>query len=130
MPHLGPYGGNSEPDRLVIPPRFSECDAHYFQSPRAERASWPHLTHDPFGRGLGLITRGRGGWLDLPRGDFHLLFFASFPGASAWGQSRHFDDVDGISALAPTATELVCGGGCRKGPHQTNARQQNRLTLA
>jgi hypothetical protein len=26
------------------------------------------------------ITRGRGGWLDLPRGDFHLLFFASFPG--------------------------------------------------
>src|SRR5258707_2953445 len=31
------------------------------------------------------ITRGRGGWLDLPRGDFHLLFFASFPGALSCG---------------------------------------------
>src|SRR5713226_1395946 len=32
-------------------------------------------------RGTPRITRGRGGWLNLPRGDFHLLFFASFPGA-------------------------------------------------
>ena len=34
------------------------------------------------------ITRGRGGWLDLPVGDFHLLFFASFPGALRNGSAR------------------------------------------
>ena len=34
------------------------------------------------------ITRGRGGWLNLPVGDFHLLFFASFLAHNGLGQNR------------------------------------------
>jgi hypothetical protein len=47
---------------------------------------------------------------------------------SVMGQSRHFDDVDGMSALAPTATELVCGGGRRKGPGPVIDRAASPVT--
>src|SRR5450755_184923 len=44
----------------------------------------PTRSHNSDRRGIS----ARGGWLNLPRRDFHLLFFASFPGALRVGSNR------------------------------------------
>jgi hypothetical protein len=54
----------------------------------------------------------RGGWLDLPVGDFHLLFFASFLAHSGRGQKLRFDPPPAASGLPRKANIFPVASSC------------------
>src|SRR3979411_167027 len=56
------------------------------------------------------ITRGRDGWLDLPRGGLSPPILCQLPGALSDGSDSLFDDVDAMSAAPPIAAECCSAG--------------------
>jgi hypothetical protein len=75
-----------------------------------------------------MVTRGRGGWLDLPRGGLSLLFFASFLAHSQLGQTRHFAGAPLTSGLLQLADILWGSRRCIHVPVDERPQHQSRTT--